>query len=257
MSNTVLELQGLTKCFGGLTAVDHVDMQIKKGELHGLIGPNGSGKTTIINLITGMYKPTEGKILFNGEDIAGLQPYEITRHGISRTFQNLRLFKKMSVLENVLVGRHLSINDTILNILVRKNEKSEKIQREEAMKWIEFVGLKDKADYRASDLPYGDQRLVEIARALAANPSLILLDEPLAGMNREESDKVVAFFQKILDLGISMILVEHSVRIVMSVSDNITVLNFGKKIAAGTADEVQKNPLVIEAYLGTRREKHA
>lgn len=257
MSNTVLELQGLTKCFGGLTAVDHVDMQIKKGELHGLIGPNGSGKTTIINLITGMYKPTEGKIIFNGTDIAGLQPHEVTRYGISRTFQNLRLFKKMTVLENVLVGRHLSINDTIPGILIGKNEKSEKMQQEEAMKWIEFVGLKDKANQRASDLPYGDQRLVEIARALAANPSLLLLDEPLAGMNREESDKVVTFFQKILDLGISIILVEHSVRIVMSVSDNITVLNFGKKIASGTAEEVQKDPLVIEAYLGTRREKHA
>lgn len=255
MSETVLKLEKLTIKFGGLTAVSELDTEVKKGEIHALIGPNGSGKTTTLNMVTSMYRPTSGKVYFNGQDITGLPTHVITKMGISRTFQNILLFGQLSVLENVMVARHCRSKAGVIPVmLATKAQRAEEEEiRERSIKALELVGLDSKKDDLARNLPYGHQRLLEIARALATEPSLLLLDEPNAGMNPNETVELMALIKKIRDIGHTIFLVEHNMKLVMGISDVVTVLNFGKRIAEGTTSEVQNNQDVIQAYLGRRR----
>lgn len=248
----ILETEELSKQFGGLTAVNKVSLQIEKGEVRALIGPNGSGKTTFLNMVSGIYTPTSGRILFKGESSGGLAPHLITAKGISRTFQNIRLFRDLSVLENVVVGRHCRIQETLAGIVASSPSMrtEEGKAREKAMDLLRFVGLDRLSSQLARNLPYGQQRLLEIARALASSPELLLLDEPAAGMNPREKEHLLDLIGRIRDLGTTILLVEHNMRVVMTISDRISVLDFGVKIAEGTAAEVQANKDVIEAYLG-------
>jgi branched-chain amino acid transport system ATP-binding protein len=247
-----LEIEGLSMQFGGLTAVKDVSMRIEKGEIHGLIGPNGSGKTTIFNVVSGYYKPTGGTITFDGKNITGLPAYKITAAGFARTFQNLRLFKSMTVLDNVLVGMghraRTALWQEILNPLaVRREEKS---FVEKAMGLLALLGIEHLAGCRATSLPYGHQRRVEIARALGTDPKILLLDEPAAGLNDVESDDLRATLQKIRGTGVTIFLIEHDMKLVMGMCDILTVLDYGRKIAEGTCARVSSDPVVIEAYLG-------
>jgi len=248
----ILRLQDIGKWFGGLEALHAVELTVGKGEIVALIGPNGSGKTTLLNLINGIYTPSSGRIFFNGTQISGLTPHEITRQGIGRTFQTIRLFPEMPVKDNVMVGRHCRTRAGILSVVFRTGAmKSEEHGIEErALQELKFLGLADQAANLARNLPYGDQRLLEMARALATNPTLLLLDEPAAGMNEAETKVLMDFIGKIRDRGISILLVEHDMNLVMSISDRIAVLNFGKKIADGDKSAIQSNQEVIEAYLG-------
>lgn len=253
----VLSLKNVTKRFGGLTAVDRVDFTIQEGEIFGLIGPNGAGKTTIFNLITGIYRLTEGDILFEKTSIVGKQPFEIAGVGITRTFQNIRLFKNLTTYQNILIACHKSATYNIFESILRtpKFRRQEKELAQKAEGLMEMMGLTERREIIASNLPYGVQRRLEIARALALNPKLLLLDEPAAGMNPEETLQLMMLIKEIRDkLGITVLVIEHHMDLIMGVCDKIYVLNFGKPLAMGTPSEIQDNPSVIEAYLGKEGE---
>lgn len=250
--NNVLKLESVTMQFGGLTAVDCVDMEIKKGEIRALLGPNGAGKTTLFNIISGIYTPTSGRVLLNGQDITKLKAHQVAALGIGRTFQNILLFDDLSTLENVMIGRHLKTKQRLVESILYtpRIAREERKCRQKAMEILDYIDLGNKIDAPAGSLPYGQKRLLEIGRALAIEPSLLLLDEPAAGMNTAESIKLIELIQRIRSSGITVLIVEHNMRVAMSVSDQITVLNHGKKICEGEPETIQHDQAVIEAYLG-------
>lgn len=253
MTEHVIEVSGLVKKFGGLTAVNEVSLAIERGAIHGLIGPNGSGKSTFINCVTGVARPDAGQVVLQGRNVAGAKANVINAAGVARTFQNLRMFGNLTVLENVLIGQHRHLGYGLPAALLMQNGAAERRAHETGMAYLADVGLAERAHEVASSLPYGEQRLLEIARALATRPKLLMLDEPLAGMNPTEMDRVMRILRRIVDQGISILLVEHAVRVIMAVCDRITVLSFGRRIAEGTPGEIQSNDEVITAYLGRRR----
>lgn len=252
MTETILKATNITQRFGGLTAVDNVNFELHKGEIVGIIGPNGAGKTTFFNVLTGMYNPTEGKVFFRDKDITGLKPFQITACGMARTFQNIRLFASMTAMENVMVGMHCRTKSNLADAIFRlpRHHKEEKACEEKAIKVLELAGLADFRYHYATSLPYGLQRRLEIARAIASDPEILLLDEPAAGMNEQETSDLMDFIRKLQGLGYTILLIEHDMRLVMNICERIYVLNYGALIAQGVPDEIKSNPLVIEAYLG-------
>lgn len=252
-TNTLLDVDNLTVNFRGLVAVDHVSFQVEAGTVHGLIGPNGAGKTTCFNLISGLIPPTSGRAMLDGSPLEG-PSWKRTRAGLSRTFQNIRMFQEMTVRENVMTGMHARLHASMPEILSRlgRFRKEENAARAKAHELIDFVGLSASADRRAGDLSYGDQRRLEIARAVASDPKLLMLDEPAAGMNPTETRDLVELLLRLKTGGLTLLLVEHDMHFVMSLCDQISVLNFGRKIAAGTPQQIRENPAVIEAYLGAK-----
>lgn len=249
----ILSASKVTKTFGGLVAVNEFDVELSEGAIDSIIGPNGAGKTTFFNCVTGFYKPDEGEIRFNGHIIQGLTPDRITKFGIARTYQNIRLFSNMTALENILVGQHPRLKTIWIEALIGNSrfKKEEQEALERARELLNYVGLKGMGDQLANNLPYGAQRRLEVARALASDPQLLLLDEPTAGMNPQESAEMMHFIQRLRDdLGLTILLIEHDMRVVMGISEKISVMDFGTKIAEGTPREIQNNVRVIEAYLG-------
>ncbi len=248
----LLEVSNLSKSFGGVSAVSELTFSVKEGHVHSIIGPNGAGKTTLINLLTGVYTPTSGRIRLGEHDIQGIQPHDLAKLGMSRTFQNLQICMNMSALENVMIGRHLRLDRRFLPALLHlpSVRKSDRDGREKAAELMTFVGLEAYIGRAASALSYGALKRLEIARALAAEPHLLLLDEPAAGLNANETVAVERLIRRVAGAGDTVMLVEHDMRLVMNVSDTVLVLNYGKKLAQGSAEEVQRNPDVVSAYLG-------
>ena len=249
----LLEVKSLGISFGGLRAVDDFNLKIEKGQLYGLIGPNGAGKTTVFNMLTGVYKPTDGSIFSDGENITGKKTIDINKHGIARTFQNIRLFHQQSVIDNVKIGLHNEHTYSTLSGILRlpSYRKTEKIMNEKAMELLEVFDLQDEADILASNLPYGKQRKLEIARALATDPKLLLLDEPAAGMNPNETKELMETIRFVRDkFDMTVLLIEHDMKLVSGICEELTVLNFGQVLAQGKTSDVLNNPEVIKAYLG-------
>ena len=251
-SGALVETRQVTKAFGGLVAVNKVDFHADLGEIVGLIGPNGAGKTTLFNAITGVYPPTSGTIRFKDKEIAGLLPSKVTRLGISRTFQNIRLFNEMTALENVMVGRHCRTKSNVLQVMLRTrgSMREERATRSKCVSLLEYVGLTGHQDELAKNLPYGSQRRLEIARALATEPQLLFLDEPAAGMNPQETVALMGLIRQIRNEGMTIIIIEHDMKVVMGISDRVVVLDHGEKISEGSPEVVRKDPRVVEAYLG-------
>lgn len=251
---SLLELDRIGKRFGGIAALSEVSLNVLRGEIHALIGPNGAGKTTLFNVITGIYKPDSGSFRLEGMEMAGRKPSDMAKSGIARTFQNIRLFSNMSAVENVMVGRHCRTKSGVLGAILGSpgTRAEERMTREKAMQLLDYVGMGRHAHMLAKNLSYGDQRRLEIARALATEPDLLALDEPAAGMNHAETDSLSILLQTIRKDGVTILLIEHDMKLVMNLCDRLAVLNFGKLIAQGTPEEVSCNQLVVEAYLGVQ-----
>jgi branched-chain amino acid transport system ATP-binding protein len=248
----LLEVQDMTVAFGGVTAVNGLSFSVHEGEVLSVIGPNGAGKTSAFNCITGFYKPSAGRVRFDGEDITGKRPAIIAARGVARTFQNLRLFGELSVLDNVRAGMHVRVRQHALDAVLHtpRYHRSEQAATDEAHRWLDFVGSRGSRIHEVRNLPYGEQRRVEIARALAREPKMLLLDEPAAGLNHNEKEQLLELLRRISELGTAVVLIEHDMGLVMDVSERIVVLNYGKEIADGTPHAIRTNPAVIEAYLG-------